>query len=237
MRGENLKQRVKTARGRKTSSTRWLARQLNDPYVAAAKRDGWRSRAAYKLLEIDDKYQLLKPGMKIVDLGAAPGGWSQVSAKRTGSEKGVGDAKIVAIDYLDFDPIVGVDKLKLDFLAPEADQTLKEMLGGEADGVLTDMAAPTTGHRKTDHMRTTALFEESIYFACDVLKQGGFFLGKVFRGGAENDILALMKRDFQSVKHIKPKASRAESVELYVLATGFRGQPLSRSDDPRDYQP
>ena len=229
MRGENLKQRVKTARGRKNSSTRWLERQLNDPYVAAAKRNGWRSRAAYKLIEVDDKQNLLKPGMRIVDLGAAPGGWSQVAAQRVEADKGRGH--VVAIDYLDFDPIPGVASLKLDFLAPEAADKLKELLGGEADGVFTDMAAPTTGHRNTDHIRTAALFEEALYFAQDVLKPGGFFLGKVFQGGTDHTTLHDMKKVFRSVKHVKPKASRQESVELYVLAQGFRGRP---SDDAQN---
>ena len=225
MRSDELKQRVKTARGRKTSSTRWLQRQLNDPYVALAKKEGYRSRAAFKLIEMDDKQALLKPGMKIVDLGAAPGGWSQVAAKRVDAEKGSGH--VVAIDYLDFDPIPGVAKLQLDFLDPLAPARLKELLGGEADGVLSDMAAPTTGHRNTDHMRTAALFEEALWFADDVLKKGGFFIGKVFQGGTEHTILHEMKRMFESVKHVKPKASRQESVELYVLARGFRGRNAS----------
>jgi 23S rRNA (uridine2552-2'-O)-methyltransferase len=160
-----------------------------------------------------------------VDLGAAPGGWCQVAAKRIDIDNP--SSKIVAIDYLDFDPITGVEQLKLDFLLPEADAKLKAMLGGEADGVLSDMAAPTTGHRNTDYYRTAALFEEGFYFAMDVLKLGGFYLGKAFRGGAENVILSDMKQAFTSVKHIKPKASRAESVELYVLATGFRGKPAT----------
>jgi 23S rRNA (uridine2552-2'-O)-methyltransferase len=219
--GRGLEVRVRTARKRSHASTLWLARQLNDPYVAAAKRDGFRSRAAYKLLEIDAKKRLLKPNQRIVDLGAAPGGWSQISAERSGSAQGRG--KVVAIDLLDVEPIAGVDFMRLDFLADAAPDLLKERLGGQADLVLSDMAANTTGHRKTDHLRIVALVDAAAAFAREVLAPGGAFLAKVFQGGAEGELLALLKRDFAKVEHVKPPASRKGSSELYVLATGFRG--------------
>jgi 23S rRNA (uridine2552-2'-O)-methyltransferase len=220
-----LKTRVKTARGRSTSSTRWLQRQLNDPFVAEARRLGYRSRAAFKLIEIDDKYKLLRPGAAVVDLGAAPGGWSQIAADRIGStqDKGGKTGKAVAIDILDFEPIAGVDELILDFLDPTAPEKLKEMLGGEADIVLSDMAPNTTGHKQTDHLRIVALVEAALDFACEVLAPGGAFVAKVWSGGTEGELLAAMKRDFETVRHFKPKSSRAESAEVYVVATGFRG--------------
>lgn len=219
-----LRVNLKSARKRKHSSQLWLERQLNDPYVAASKRDGYRSRAAYKLKEIDDKHHLLKPGMKIVDLGAAPGGWSQIAAHKVKAQAGDHKGQVVAIDYLDMEPVAGVDFAKLDFTTPDAEEKLKAMLGGAAaDGVLSDMAAPTTGHAATDHLRIMALAESAAHFACDVLAPGGFFLCKVFQGGTERDILDLLKRNFASVKHVKPPASRSDSAELYVLATGFRG--------------
>jgi 23S rRNA (uridine2552-2'-O)-methyltransferase len=216
--GRGLRVRVKTAKGRKTSSTRWLERQLNDPYVAEAKAKNYRSRAAFKLLELDDKFHFLKGGARVLDLGAAPGGWSQVARARLGTA-----GKIVAADILDMEPIPGVDILKLDLLAPEAPDRIREALGGPADVVLSDMAAPTTGHRATDHLRTTALFEAALETAEDVLKPGGTFVGKVFQGGAAPDLLARLKKSFREVRHIKPPASRAESVELYLVALGFRG--------------
>ncbi|MBL8587332.1 MAG: RlmE family RNA methyltransferase [Methylobacteriaceae bacterium] len=219
--GRSLKTRVKTAKRRSASSTQWLQRQLNDPYVALARRDGWRSRAAYKLIEIDDRYRLLKPGQRIVDLGAAPGGWAQVAARRIGAQEGKG--KVVGIDLLEVEPIAGVDFQVMDFLDPEAPARLKAMLGGLADGVMSDMAANTTGHKKTDHLRIVHLAELAADFAGEVLAPGGFFLAKVFQGGTEGELLARLKRDFATVRHVKPKASRAESAELYVLATGFRG--------------
>lgn len=219
----DLKTRVKTARKRSLSSTLWLERQLNDPYVAQAKRDGYRSRAAYKLIEIDERYRILKPGLRIVDLGAAPGGWSQVAAKIVGVEQGKG--KIVGIDLLPIDPLAGVAFEVLDFLAPEAPDRLKAMLGGSADLVLSDMAANTTGHKKTDHLRIIGLAELAIDFACEVLAPGGAFLSKVFQGGTEGDLLKRLKTSFSAVHHVKPNASRAGSAELYVLATGFRGDP------------
>lgn len=218
-----LKVRLKTARRRTASSQRWLERQLNDPYVAAARREGWRSRAAFKLIEIDDKYKLLKPGQRIVDLGAAPGGWSQVAAQRVRSVEGKG--QVVAIDYLPVEAIAGVVILEMDFLDEDAPERLKALLrDGGADVVLSDMAAPTTGHTGTDHLRIMALAETAAQFAVEVLAPGGTFLAKVFQGGTERALLDLLKRDFAVVRHVKPKASRADSAELYVLATGFRGR-------------
>jgi len=217
----NLKQRLKTARKRTLSSQKWLERQLNDPYVARAKKEGYRSRAAYKLLEIDDKYRLLKPGQRVVDLGAAPGGWSQIAAARVGSTNGKG--RVVGIDLLPIDPMTGVDFIELDFLDESAPGRLIEMLGGPADVVMSDMAANTTGHKKTDHLRIMGLAEAAIYFAREILAPGGAFVAKVFQGGTENQLLADLKRDFAVVRHVKPAASRSDSSELYVLATGFRG--------------
>jgi 23S rRNA (uridine2552-2'-O)-methyltransferase len=217
----NLKQRLKTARKRTVSSQKWLERQLNDPYVARAKKEGYRSRAAYKLLEIDDKYRLLKPGQRVVDLGAAPGGWSQIAAARVGSTNGKG--RVVGIDLLPIDPMTGVDFIELDFLDESAPGRLIEMLGGPADVVMSDMAANTTGHKKTDHLRIMGLAEAAIYFAREILAPGGAFVAKVFQGGTENQLLADLKRDFAVVRHVKPAASRSDSSELYVLATGFRG--------------
>jgi len=214
----NLKQRVKTANKRSLSSQKWLERQLNDPYVARAKREGYRSRAAFKLLEIDEKYHILKPGQRIVDLGAAPGGWSQIAAKKVGPK-----GKIVGIDLLPIDPMAGVEFIQLDFLDESAPGKLIEMLGGPADVVMSDMAANTTGHKKTDHLRIIGLAEAAIYFAREILAPGGAFVAKVFQGGTENQLLADLKRDFAVVRHVKPAASRADSAELYVLATGFRG--------------
>jgi 23S rRNA (uridine2552-2'-O)-methyltransferase len=219
--GRGLKVRVKTARKRSPASARWLERQLNDPYVAEARRDGYRSRAAYKLIEIDDKNRLFKPGQHIVDLGAAPGGWSQVAAARVGAREGRG--RVIAIDLLEMDAIEGAEFRQMDFHAPEAPATLREWLGGPADGVLSDMAANATGHRKTDQLRIMGLVELAADFAGEVLGPGGFFLAKVLQGGAEGDVLARLKREFASVRHLKPKASRADSAELYLLATGFRG--------------
>jgi 23S rRNA (uridine2552-2'-O)-methyltransferase len=219
--GRELKTRVKTGKSRSLSSKLWLERQLNDPYVARARREGFRSRAVYKLSEIDDKAKFLKPGARVIDLGAAPGGWSQLAAQRVRASDGKG--RVVAIDILDMDPVPGVDFMKLDFLDPAAPDILKEKLGGPADVVLSDMAANATGHRKTDHLKIVALVEAAAMFAAEVLKPGGTFLAKVLQGGTEGDLLAMLKRDFASVKHVKPSASRQDSAELYVLATGFRG--------------
>lgn len=216
----DLKTRVKTARRRTLSSTLWLERQLNDPYVAQAKREGYRSRAAYKLIEINQKYRFLKEGQRIVDLGAAPGGWSQVAANIVGAAQGRG--KVVGIDLLPIDPLAGVHFEAMDFLEPPAPERLKQLLGAPADVVLSDMAANTTGHRKTDHLRIVGLVELAIDFACDVLSEGGSFLAKVFQGGTEACLFQCLKANFASVRHVKPGASRAGSSELYVLATGFR---------------
>lgn len=213
--------RLKTARKRTTSQQKWLQRQLNDPYVAKAKAAGYKSRAAFKLVEIDDKYKLLKKGQRIIDLGAAPGGWCQVAAERIGSTEE--DVRIVGIDLLEIDPLPGVDFIQLDFTLPEADEILKEKLGGMADGVISDMAANTTGHKKTDHLKIMGLAEMAIAFARDVLAPNGFFLCKLFQGGETGQLITELKRDFAVVRHVKPAASRADSAELYVLATGFRG--------------
>jgi 23S rRNA (uridine2552-2'-O)-methyltransferase len=221
--GRDLKVRVRSGKGRTLASKLWLERQLNDPYVARAKREGLRSRAAYKLIEIDDKFHFLKPGACVVDLGAAPGGWSQIAAKRVGANEGRG--RVVAIDVLELQPIAGVEALHLDFLGHDALERLKELLGGPADVVLSDMAANATGHRKTDHLKIMALAETAAQFAREVLKPGGTFLCKVLQGGTEGALLADLKRDFATVKHVKPAASRADSAELYVLATGFRERP------------
>lgn len=213
-----LKTRLKTARKRTVSSQRWLERQLNDPYVAAAKAGGYRSRAAFKLQQMDERYHLLRPGQRIVDLGAAPGGWTQVVAKAIGA-----GGHLVAIDVTPMEPVPGAAILLLDFLDEGADAAIISALGGEADGVLSDMAAPATGHRQTDHLRIMALAEAAAGFASQVLAPGGFFLCKVLQGGTERTLLDALKRDFATVRHVKPAASRADSAELYVLATGFRG--------------
>jgi 23S rRNA (uridine2552-2'-O)-methyltransferase len=219
--GRALKVRVKGGRGRSLSSKLWLERQLNDPYVARAQREGLRSRAAYKVAEIDDKFHFLKTGAKVVDLGAAPGGWSQIVAKRVGAAEGKG--RVVAMDLLKMEEIPGVDFLQLDFLDEKAPQVLRDFLGGPADVVLSDMAANATGHRQTDHLKIMALVEVAAEFAGEVLKPGGAFVAKVLQGGTEASLLAGLKRDFASVKHVKPAASRADSAELYLVATGFRG--------------
>jgi len=268
--GRDLKVRVRSHKGCTPASKRWLERQLNDPYVARAKREGLRSRAAFKLAEVDDRFHLFKPGAKVVDLGAAPGGWSQIAAQRVGaapsplvgegrgggssqfgaaapagptltpdpSPQGGGEelaarsrhrsaatrGRVIAIDLLDMSAIRGVEFLHLDFLDTAAPDRLKALLGGPADVVLSDMAANATGHRKTDHLKIMALAEAAALFARDVLRPGGTFLCKVLQGGTEGELLADLKRDFATVKHVKPAASRSDSAELYVLALGFRGQ-------------
>jgi 23S rRNA (uridine2552-2'-O)-methyltransferase len=221
-----MKQRVKTANKRSLSSQKWLERQLNDPYVARAKREGYRSRAAYKLLEIDEKYHLLKTGQRVVDLGAAPGGWSQIAARKVGPK-----GKVVGIDLLPIDPMPGVEFIELDFLDETAPGKLVDMLGGPADVVMSDMAANTTGHKKTDHLRIMGLAEAAIYFAREILAPGGVFIAKVFQGGTEGELLADLKRDFAVVRHVKPAASRTDSAELYVMATGFRGAAAQSLSD------
>src|ERR1700749_2384895 len=212
---------VKSGGKRKLSSKLGLARQLNDPYVVRAKREGLRARAAYKLIEIDDKYHLLKSGMTVVDLGAAPGGWSQVAAKRIGLANGKG--RVVAIDLLEMPEIAGVVFAQLDFLAADAPQRLIAMMEGRADVVMSDMAANTTGHRKTDQLRMVGLVEAAAVLAAEVLKPGGPFLAKTFQTGADAELMAQLKRDYASVRHVKPASSRQDSSERYVLATGFRG--------------
>ncbi len=210
--------RLKDEKRRTLSSRTWLERQLGDPYVARAKREGLRSRAAYKLAEIDDKYRVLRPGARVVDLGAAPGGWSEIAARRVGAR-----GRVVALDALDMKPIPGIEFLRLDFLDAAAPERLKATLGGKVDVVLSDMAANATGHRQTDHLRIMALAEAAAQFAREVLAAGGTFLCKVLQGGTESALLAELKRDFESVKHVKPPASRSDSAELYLLARGFRG--------------
>ena len=220
--GRRLKQRVVTAKGRSVSSKLWLERQLNDPYVAAARDRGWRSRSAFKLAEIDDKARFLKPGAVIVDLGAAPGGWSQVAAERV--RAGEGRGRVIALDRSVMDPLPGVSVLQRDFLEPETVEALSAALGSDkADAVISDMAASASGHRQTDHLKIMALCDAALDFAKQVLKPGGTFLCKVLRGGTERELLDGMKRDFAMVRHVKPKASRSDSAELFVLASGFRG--------------
>ena len=217
--------RLKDEKRRTASSRAWLERQIRDPYVLRARREGLRSRAAYKLTEIDDKFRLLRPGARVVDLGAAPGGWSEVAARRVGAS-----GRVVAIDVLDMKPIAGVEFVKLDFLDDSAPGRIKTLLGGKADAVLSDMAANTTGHRQTDHLRIMALAEAAAHFACEILAAGGSFLCKVLQGGTEAALLADLKRDFSNVKHVKPAASRSESAELYLLARGFRASRPALTD-------
>ena len=212
--------RVKTARKRSLSSTLWLERQLNDPYVAEAGRLGYRSRAAFKLLQLDERFRLLRPGLRLVDLGAAPGGWTQVAVERIRPEETGG--RVVGLDILEMAPLPGADLLQADFLDEKAPERLRALLGGPADLVLSDMAAPTTGHAATDHLRITALAEAAYEFAAEVLSPGGGFVCKLFQGGAERDLLQRLKRDFAQVRHAKPPASRADSSETYLVATGFR---------------
>lgn len=229
--GYGLKVHVRTARKRTHSSTLWLERQLNDPFVGRAKREGYRSRAAYKFLEMDERYMLLKPGMTIIDLGAAPGSWAQIAARKVKSidtdAKGAG--RVIGIDLLEMEPIAGVELSVMDFTEESAPDDLRAMLrahGGSdsVHGVLSDMAANTTGHKKTDHLRIVYLAELAAEFAIEVLSTNGFFVAKMFQGGTEGDLLASLKRNFTTVRHVKPKASRADSAELYVLATGFKGR-------------
>ncbi|HJP21464.1 MAG: RlmE family RNA methyltransferase [Alphaproteobacteria bacterium] len=221
----NLQTRVKTARGRKASSTRWLKRQLNDPYVAQAQAEGLRSRAAFKLIELDERFRLLRRGARVVDLGAAPGSWSQVAVARVGSQQGAG--WVLAVDKLEFDPVPGADTLLLDLADAAAVTTLLAAAGGPVDVVLSDMAPATSGHQSTDHLRIVALAETAWEVAEGILGPGGSFLAKVFAGGSEAELLALLKRSFDKVRHVKPQASRRESAEVYVVATGFRGSATS----------
>lgn len=230
-----LTTRIKKKSGLKESSRRWLERHINDPYVHRSKAEGFRSRAAFKLIEIDDKHKLLKPGLKVIDLGAAPGGWLQVAVDRVKSRPEA--PSVVGIDYLEMDTLPGTKILMMDFLDDDAPERLIEALGEAPDIVLSDMAAPTTGHRRTDHIRTIHLAEVAADFALKVLKPGGHFLAKTFQGGTEGGLLDLLKRSFATVHHVKPPASRAESVELYILAKGFKGRPKEEEEDQREDHP
>ena len=224
----DLRVKVKTAKGRKLSSTLWLERQLNDPYVIAAKREGYRGRAAYKILELDDKYGFLKPGARVVDLGCAPGGWCQVAVPRInalGEKAGKPVGRIIGVDLQEIDPIQGAEIHVLDFLEDGADAKVKAWLGGKADVVLSDMAASASGHKGTDHLRIVALVEAALAFAFDVLEDGGTFVAKVLAGGAEVEMQTLLKKAFKTVANVKPPASRSDSSEKFVVATGFRGAP------------
>ena len=219
--GRKIGQKVKKGK-LKASSRRWLERHINDPYVQRAKLEGYRARAAFKLLEIDDKHHILKDAKRIIDLGSAPGSWSQIAAKVTNSTDS--DIRVAAIDFLEMDPLPGVHFVQMDFLQDEAPRLLMEALGGAPDLVVSDMAAPTTGHKRTDHLRTMHLCEVAAHFAIEVLAEGGHFLAKTFQGGTENDLLTLLKQNFRQVIHVKPGASRAESVEMFLLAKGFKGR-------------
>lgn len=224
----DLRVKVKTAKGRKLSSTLWLERQLNDPYVARAKREGYRGRAAYKIMELDDRYGFLKPGARVVDLGCAPGGWCQVAVPRInslGEKAGKPVGRIIGVDLQEVEPIAGAEIHVLDFLSDGADEQVKTWLGGKADVVMSDMAAAASGHKGTDHLRIIALIEAALAFAFDVLEDGGTFVAKVLAGGAENEMQTLLKRAFKSVANVKPPASRKDSSEKFVVAMGFRGVP------------
>ena len=222
----DLKVKVKTARGRKLSSTRWLERQLNDPYVARARREGFRGRAAYKIMELDDRFRFLVPGARVVDLGCAPGGWCQVAVPRInalGQKRGKAQGRIIGIDLQEIDPIPGAQILVLDFLEDEADEKIKAWLNGPADVVMSDMAASSSGHKQTDHLRIVALGEAAAELAFDVLAPGGTFVAKVLAGGAEGSLQTRLKQRFEKVINVKPPASRSDSSEKFVVATGFRG--------------
>lgn len=229
----SLRTRVKTARGRKLSSTRWLDRQLNDPYVQRAIAEKRRSRAAFKLLEIDDKFRFLKPGSRVVDLGCAPGGWCQIAAERVnslGENSGKQQGFVLGVDLQEVAHLPGVILMHQDFMEDGADDAVKELLGGKADAVLSDMAAPSTGHKATDHMRIIALCEAAAQFARETLSEGGVFVAKVLQGGTEHQLLADLKRDFRTVRHFKPPASRTDSAEMYLIALGFRGEGAAEEE-------
>jgi 23S rRNA (uridine2552-2'-O)-methyltransferase len=222
----DLTVRVKSARGRKSSSTRWLQRQLNDPYVKRAQAEGYRGRAAYKIMELDDKFRFLVPGARVVDLGCAPGGWCQVAVPRVnalGDKPGKAVGTILGVDLQEMEPIAGCELHQLDFMADDADLQVREWLGGRADVVMSDMAASSSGHKQTDHLRIMALCEAAAYFAFDVLEEGGTFVSKVLAGGAEGELQKILKRRFEKVSHVKPPASRKDSSEKFVIATGFYG--------------
>ncbi len=230
----DLRVRVKTARGRKLSSTLWLERQLNDPYVARARRDGYRGRAAYKILELDEKYRFLLPGTRVVDLGCAPGGWCQVAVARVnalGEKSGKKVGRVLGIDLQEVDAIAGAEIHQLDFLSEGADDQVKSWLGGRADVVMSDMAASASGHKGTDHLRIVALVEAAAQLAFDVLEPGGTFVAKVLAGGAETEMQAMLKRNFRKVANVKPPASRADSSEKFVVAQGFRGREQDEGTD------
>ena len=229
--GRKLGQKVKKTK-LKASSRRWLERHINDPYVQRARLEGYRARAAFKLLEIDEKHNILSGARRIIDLGAAPGSWSQIAAKVTDSTDA--DPRVAAIDFLEMDPLPGVTILQMDFLDPEAPEKLIEAVGGTPNLVISDMAAPTTGHRQTDHLRTMHLCEVAAHFAIEVLAEGGHFLAKTFQGGTERDLLNLLKQNFRQVIHVKPGASRAESVEMFLLAKGFKGRKAQEEAGPAD---
>lgn len=237
-RGErDLTVKVKSARGRKLSSTLWLQRQLNDPYVKRAKADGYRGRAAYKILELDDRYHFLVPGARVVDLGAAPGGWSQIAVARVnalGQKPGKAVGRVLAIDLQEVEPIAGAELHQLDFLEDGADAQVKTWLGGPADVVMSDMAAASSGHKQTDHLRIVALCEAAAQFAFDVLEEGGTFVAKVLAGGAEGTLQALLKKRFESVANVKPPASRSDSSEKFVVARGYWGVPVPADEDTPD---
>jgi 23S rRNA (uridine2552-2'-O)-methyltransferase len=233
----DLKVKVKTARGRKLSSTRWLERQLNDPYVLAARRDGYRGRAAYKLLELDDKYRFLLPGARVVDLGCAPGGWLQVAVRRVnslGEKQGKRVGFVLGVDLQEVEHLPGATVHVLDFLAEGAEEQVKDWLGGTATVVMSDMAAASSGHKQTDHLRIMSLCDAAAHFAFDVLEEGGTFVAKVLAGGAEGELQHLLKRNFTKVVNVKPPASRSDSSEKYVVATGFRGQAVARGEAGED---
>lgn len=229
----DLKERLKTAQGRTLSSQKWLERQINDPFVRRAQAEGWRSRAAFKIMELDDKYKLFKPGARVLDLGAAPGGWLQVAIKRVNAEglKPGLRGKVLGVDIQEIEPIAGAEVMVLDFLDDDAEAAIRARLDGPPDVVLSDMAASSTGHRQTDHLKIMALCEAAAWFACDVLKPGGAFAAKILQGGAENDLLALLKKRFAVVRHMKPASSRQDSAEMYVVATGFRPEAPETSPD------
>jgi len=234
-----LRVRVKTAKGRKLSSTLWLERQLNDPYVIRAKKEGFRGRAAYKILELDDRYGFLKPGGRVVDLGCAPGGWCQVAVVRVnalGQNPKKPTGTVLGVDLQEVEPIPGADIHQLDFLDDDADEKVKRWLGGRADVVMSDMAASASGHKATDHLRIVALVEAALAFAFDVLEDDGTFVAKVLAGGAENEMQTLLKRNFRKVANVKPPASRSDSSEKFVVAQGFRGRQVAadRADDEEE---
>lgn len=231
----DLRVKVKTAKGRKLSSTLWLERQLNDPYVIRAKREGYRGRAAYKIMELDDRYGFLKPGARVVDLGCAPGGWCQVAVPRVnalGERAGKPVGTILGVDLQEIEPIPGAELHQLDFLSDGADELVKSWLGGKADVVMSDMAAAASGHKGTDHLRIVALIEAALDFAFDVLEEEGTFVAKVLAGGAENEMQAVLKRAFKKVANVKPPSSRSDSSEKFVVAQGFRGKPAGWGEHP-----